>query len=177
MIKNLLFDFGDIFINLDKTSILKEFQKLESSATAEDIARLNEIYEVGDLSTEDFIHELKQFMPNATEVQIIDAWNSILKDFPIRRLEFLKAIVASEEYNVFLLSNTNDLHIEWIAKNVPHFEEFKELFDQFYVTQEVFIDDTKENTESAASLGYKVWNLIPGKDDVTELFTTNKELF
>lgn len=202
MIKNLLFDFGDIFINLDKTSIVKEFQKLGCTATAEDIASLNEVYEVGDMSTEDFIHEIKQMTPNATDEQIIDAWNSILKDFPVRRLEFLKAIVDSEEYKVFLLSNTNDLHIEWIAKNVPHFEEFKGLFDQFYVTQEVgmrkpnpaifqlmldmnnlkaeetlFIDDTKENTDSAASLGYKVWNLIPGKDDVTELFTTNKELF
>jgi len=202
MIKNLLFDFGDIFIDLDKPSILKEFQKLESSVTAEDITGVNEIYEIGDLSTEDFIHEIKQYIPNATDEQIIDAWNSILKDFPVRRLEFLKAIVDSEEYKVFLLSNTNDLHIEWIEKNVPHFEEFKALFDQFYVTQEVgmrkpnpaifqlmldmnnikaeetlFIDDTKENTDSAATLGYQVWNLIPGKEDVTELFITKKELF
>lgn len=202
MIKNLLFDFGDIFINLDKPSIFKEFQKLGSSATPEDIARINEIYEIGDMSTEDFIHEIKQFTPNATNEQIVNAWNSILKDFPVRRLEFLKAIVDSEDYKVFLLSNTNDLHIEWIAENVPHFEEFKSLFDQFYVTQEVgmrkpnpaifqlildmnnikaeetlFIDDTKENTDSAASLGFKVWNLIPRQDDVTELFTTNKELF
>jgi len=202
MIKNLLFDFGDIFINLDKPSTFKEFQKLGTTATKEDIGRINEIYEVGDMSTEDFIHEMKQFTPNATDTQIVDAWNSILKDFPVRRLEFLKAIIDSGDYRVFLLSNTNDLHIEWIAKNVPFFEEFKGLFEQFYVTQEVgmrkpnpaifqlvldmnsikaeetlFIDDTKENTDSAAGLGYKVWNLIPGKDDVTELFTVNKDLF
>lgn len=202
MIKNIVFDFGDIFINLDKSSILKEFKKLGTTATANDIAGINEVYEVGDMSTEDFIHEIKQLTPNATDEQIVVAWNSILKDFPVRRLEFLKAIVDSDQYRVFLLSNTNDLHIEWIKKNVPHFEEFKDCFEQFYVTQEVgmrkpnpaifqlvlemnnleaeetlFIDDTKENTDSAAALGYKVWNLIPGEDEVTELFTAKKELF
>ncbi len=202
MIKNIVFDFGDIFINLDKPSILREFQKLETTASANEIVSLNEVYEIGDLSTENFIYEIKQLTPKATETQIIDAWNSILKDFPIRRLEFLKAIVDSNQYRVFLLSNTNDLHIEWIKENIPHFEEFKDCFEQFYLTQEVgmrkpnpaifqlvldmnnlvaeetlFIDDTKENTDSAASLGYKTWNLIPGKDEVTELFTTKKDLF
>jgi len=202
MIKNLLFDFGDIFIDLDKTAILREFKKLGSTVSTADIDRINKTYEVGDMSTENFIEALKQFTPNATDQQIIDAWNSILKDFPIQRLEFLQAIADSEEYKIFLLSNTNDLHIEWIEKNVPHFEAFKACFNQFYLSQELgmrkpnagvfqllldmnnleaeetlFVDDLKENADSAASLGYNVWNLVPGKEDVTELFTIKKELF
>ncbi len=202
MIKNLLFDFGDIFINLDKTAVYTELKKLGCTATEEEILSLNEVYEIGDFSTEDFIHEMKQFTPNATDQQIGEAWNSILKDFPVKRLEFLKAIVDSEDYKVFLVSNTNDLHINWIAENIPFYEEFKDLFDQFYLSQEVgmrkpnpaiyqlildmnainaeetlFIDDTKENTDSAAALGCKVWNLKPGEEDVTQLFTINSELF
>lgn len=202
MIKNLLFDFGDIFIDLDKSSIQREFEKLGSTATAEDIEKINKVYEVGDMSTENFIEEIKQFIPKASNQQIIDAWNSILKDFPVYRLEFLQAIAASEEYKIFLLSNTNDLHIEWIEKNVPYFQEFKDCFNQFYFSQELgmrkpnasvfqlvldmngleasetlFVDDLKENTDSAATLGYKVWNLIPGKEEVTELFTIKKDLF
>jgi putative hydrolase of the HAD superfamily len=34
----------------------------------------------------------------------------------------------------------------------------------------VFIDDTEENTAAAKLLGMQVWNLIPGKDDVANLF-------
>jgi putative hydrolase of the HAD superfamily len=41
----------------------------------------------------------------------------------------------------------------------------------------LFIDDTSENTITAASLGIQVWNLIPGKEDVTELFTKTNFIF
>lgn len=202
MIKNLLFDFGDIFINLDKNAVYTELKKIGCTATEEEILELNELYEIGDYATEDFIHELKQFTPNATDQQIADAWNSILKDFPVKRLEFLKAIADSGEYKLLFISNTNDLHIDWVKENVPFFEAFKEQFDQFYLSQEVgmrkpnpsvyelilemnnikaeetlFIDDTKANTDSAAALGCQVWNLQPGKEDITELFTIKKELF
>ena len=37
----------------------------------------------------------------------------------------------------------------------------------------LFIDDTKENTIAAKSLGIQVWHLIPGNEDVVELFTKN----
>jgi len=38
------------------------------------------------------------------------------------------------------------------------------------VLQTLFIDDTKENTEAAKYLGFNVWNLVPGKEDITNLF-------
>jgi glucose-1-phosphatase len=34
----------------------------------------------------------------------------------------------------------------------------------------LFIDDKKENTDSASSLGINVWNLQVGKEDVLDLF-------
>jgi putative hydrolase of the HAD superfamily len=34
----------------------------------------------------------------------------------------------------------------------------------------LFVDDKKENTDAAASVGIEVWNLEVGKEDVTELF-------
>ena len=34
----------------------------------------------------------------------------------------------------------------------------------------LFIDDTKENTDAAKELGIQVWNLIPNKEDVVNLF-------
>ena len=34
----------------------------------------------------------------------------------------------------------------------------------------LFIDDTKENTDAAKLLGIQTWNLIPGQDDIINLF-------
>jgi putative hydrolase of the HAD superfamily len=34
----------------------------------------------------------------------------------------------------------------------------------------LFVDDTEENTAAAKLLGIHVWNLIPGKEDITNLF-------
>lgn len=41
----------------------------------------------------------------------------------------------------------------------------------------LFIDDLKENTEAASKLGINTWNLIPEKEDITNLFIINNHLF
>ncbi|MDP4989348.1 MAG: HAD family phosphatase, partial [Polaribacter sp.] len=41
----------------------------------------------------------------------------------------------------------------------------------------LFVDDVKENTDAAKSLGIHVWNLNPTTDNVTELFQKNSHLF
>ena len=203
MIKNIIFDFGDIFINLDKKGFAKEIQKLNIFDTDVEVKSILDHYEMGLISTNEFL----EFFNNKVGVPSEDlknAWNSILLDFPLRRLEFLKELVATKKYRVFLLSNTNDMHISWIQENwgIELFNEFKKCFEKFYLTHEIhlrkpnldiyefvlsennlissetlFIDDTKENTDAANSLGIHVWNLIPGQDDVTELFTKKSNLF
>ena len=40
----------------------------------------------------------------------------------------------------------------------------------------LFVDDLKENTDAAKELGLKVWNLIPGKEDVVNLLTRKEFL-
>ena len=203
MIKNIIFDFGDIFINLDKKGFAKEIQKLNIFETDVEVKSILDHYEMGLISTNEFL----EFFNNKVGVPSEDlknAWNSILLDFPLRRLDFLKELVATKKYRVFLLSNTNDMHISWIQENwgIELFNEFKKCFEKFYLTHEIhlrkpnldiykfvlnenkliaeetiFIDDTKENTDAANSLGIHVWNLIPGQDDVTELFTKKSNLF
>lgn len=202
MIKNIIFDFGDIFIDLDKPATGNEFLKLGLKAPVEEINKVDQAFEVGDLSTNAFIQHYQEWLPNAHEDEIVDAWNSIIKEFPIKRLEFLQQLQAEGNYCIFLLSNTNDLHIEYIKEQVSFFEDFKDCFDQFYLSQEVglrkpnadiyefvlemnslnpsetlFIDDTKANTDTAAELGIHTWNLIPDKEDITELFTIKADLF
>ncbi|MFI2743439.1 HAD family hydrolase [Zhouia sp. PK063] len=198
MIKNIIFDFGDIFINLDKPATVQTlttlFGKFEVS---DEMNEKNQAYEMGLISSEEFTSFYQSVFPQATKEKLITAWNAILKDFPEERLLFLEKLAKQYNYRLFLLSNTNDLHIEYVIKTVSpeFFERFKNCFEQFYLSQQLkmrkpnadifehvlkennlnaqetlFIDDTLENTEAAKKLGIHVWNLIPRKDDITQLF-------
>lgn len=200
MIKNIIFDFGDIFINLDKPAAYREMDKLGVSEISDEISAIYNQYEKGLMTSDDFINFYHDKFGIKKE-DLINAWNAILLDFPKERLDFLKEISASKKYRLFLLSNTNDLHIKWIQNSLGEvfFQEFKNSFEQFYLSHEInlrkpdseiyefvlnennliadetlFVDDLKENTDSARKLGIHVWNLIPKQEDVIELLTKIK---
>jgi putative hydrolase of the HAD superfamily len=40
----------------------------------------------------------------------------------------------------------------------------------------LFVDDRKENTDAAAELGFQVWNLQVGQEDVVDLFNKKYNL-
>ncbi|WP_459211654.1 HAD family hydrolase [Aquimarina rhabdastrellae] len=202
MIKTIIFDFGDVFINLDKAATPHFFERLTVSYFGEKETALNQQYEMGLCSTQELISSYQQWYPHLSSDDIITAWNAILLDFPMHRLTFLKQLAAQKKYKLILLSNTNDLHINWIKEHISFYEEFKSCFDVFYLSQEIhfrkpnadifefvvaqnqlipeetlFIDDTKANTDTAQTLGIHVWNNNPHTEDVTDLFTVKANLF
>jgi putative hydrolase of the HAD superfamily len=198
MIKNVIFDFGDVFVNLDKPATFDVLFKLGVEEITEEMMEISYLYEMGKITTEEFVSKFTEKYPNISAQQFMDAWNAILKDFPLHRLDFLKELAASKKYRLFLLSNTNDLHISWIQNDwgLPLYEEFKSCFEQFYLSHEIhfrkpnadifefvlqenglqanetfFIDDTTANTDMAASLGIHVWNNNPETEDVVDLLS------
>lgn len=203
MINTIIFDFGDVFINLDKAGAMQNALNLfELDEFPEELIAVNCLYEQGLISTEEFIGFYERSFPNLSIETIIDAWNCILKDFPKHRLEFIKKLAKENKFKLILLSNTNELHINWIKEHILFYEEFKDCFDQFYLSHEIgfrkpntniyqfvldnntlkskeciFIDDTKENTDSANSLGFHVWNIDETSEDITDLFSIKSELF
>ena len=203
MIKNIIFDFGDIFINLDKVGALtRALELFKVTELTPEMLQTNIDYEKGLISTEKFIDFYTTTFPHVSKKNICDAWNCILLDFPRHRLEFIKRI--NSQYRCFLLSNTNEMHINWIKNDwgMELYTEFKTCFEAFYLSHEMnmrkpnaniyefvlekhqlkpaetlFIDDTKENTDTTTKLGIHSWNLTPGKEDVSELLTIKSHLF
>lgn len=202
MIKTIIFDFGDIFINLDKPATLRELKKNEINDLSENILNRNLEYEKGLITSTEFLKYYTAEYDHLSEKEIINSWNAILVDFPEYRFEFIKNLSAEKKFKLILLSNTNEIHIQWVKGNVPFFEEFKNCFDAFYLSHEInyrkpdteiynfvldqhqlkpeetlFIDDTKENTDAAEKLGIHTWNLDPSREDIVDLFKVKRELF
>ena len=172
MIKNIIFDFGDIFINLDKKAPQRELQKLGVPGVSDQLIAVAHQYEKGLMSTQEFTNFFSsQFGVSVSE--LVFAWNSILLNFPSNRFSFLKELYNSKKYRLFLLSNTNELHISWIQNSlgVEFYNAFKNCFEQFYLSHEIhyrkpdaeiykyvlnennllpnetlFVDDLQENT-------------------------------
>lgn len=195
MIEAIIFDFGDVFIDLKKQAIDTEFRKLGLTAWHDDLDALNKKYEIGKIDELEFMEGFQKHLPNVGLVEIRAAWNSILGDFPLYRLEFLQMI--SSKYRLFLLSNTDHTHIEHFEHNEGQTfaRDFYSCFEKVYFSYEIgirkpdenafkyvinnhnlnpkktlFVDDKKDNTDMAEKLGFQIWNLQPGIDDVVELF-------
>ncbi|WP_115462036.1 HAD family hydrolase [Winogradskyella aurantiaca] len=203
MIKAIIFDFGDVFINLDKSGALENALDLfEINEFSEDLIQTNMLYEMGQMDSATFIEFYLNRFPKCSRQDIIEAWNFILRDFPIYRLNFLKQLQRKKKFELILLSNTNEMHIDFIKNHVPFYEEFKSCFQKFYLSHEIkmrkpdaitfeyvlndiglrakeclFIDDTKENTDAAEQIGIHTWNINENSEDVIDLFSIKATLF
>lgn len=195
MIDTIIFDFGDIFINLNKDAMKNAFHTLELEEWNDDMRQLNMAFEVGKISETAFLSGMQKHVPEASLEVIKKNWNTILLDFPLYRLEFLQLL--SEKYRLFLLSNTDSIHIQHFEETVGEsfYGDFYRCFENVYFSFELgmrkpdeeifnyilkkhelspkrtlFIDDKKENTDAAARLGIQIWNLQVGQEDVVDLF-------
>jgi putative hydrolase of the HAD superfamily len=194
MIDTIIFDFGDIFINLDKQATIDGLERLGLSSWNKDLDRLNISFEKGQISRDEFLLGIQKQIPNASIDEILMAWNAVLLDFPLYRLEFLQLL--SKKFRLFLLSNTDAIHIDHFEQRegASFYGDFYQCFEKVYFSYEMgmrkpdaeiyttlinrhelspkrtlFVDDKKDNTDAAKALGLHVWNLQVGKEDVIEL--------
>lgn len=184
--KNIIFDFGNVLFDLDLGRTAREIKTLlgdRFDAAFDKLRRAHvfELYETGGLSTGEFVDSLRHAAePALSAEQVVSAWNSIFLDFPRARMDMR----LRERYQVFLLSNINELHADWIdaymlrEHNIGDFQTRffdavyyshlvrlrkpdREIFEYVLADAElvpeetVFFDDMQANIDSALSLGIR----------------------
>jgi len=138
-IKNIIFDFGGVILDIDPQLTVDEFIKLGFK----DVDKLNtkifkdELlgkFERGILTPEVFRDKLRLFLNiDVTDQQIDDAWNALLYDIPGIRIDIIEKV--KNNYQIFLLSNSNEIHYDLFVRDLQlrfGYAEFDKLFDKAY---------------------------------------------
>ena len=145
-IKNIIFDFGGVILNIDYKLTenafaklgLKDFYRIYSQATQQE---LFDVFEKGLISPAEFRTQIRKFIDaNVSDEQIDKAWDSMLLDLPEERVALLDKLKT--KYKLFLLSNTNEIHFANFSaymKNKFKRDLFSDLFDKIYVSHKVHL--------------------------------------
>ncbi len=203
-VKNIIFDFGGVVIDIDEQLTINEFAKLGvediSKANSPEFIEIVKKFEKGIITPEIFRNKLRDYLDlSATDQEIDDAWNALLFDIPQERLEVIEKV--KKNYNIFLLSNSNEIHYDLYLRDLQlrfGYNEFAELFHQAYFSfdlhlskpnseiyefvmyqeglnpeETLFIDDKPENIEAAKKLGFQTYQLIK-PERIRDIFTDGK---
>jgi glucose-1-phosphatase len=195
MVNTIIFDLGDVFLNKNKQAKVDAFAAIGLNGWSDALEALEKKFETGKIDSEAYLKGIQPFTNNASLDAIKDAWNAGIDDFPLYRLEFLQKLAPN--YRLFLLSNTDPIHIEKFEQDVgmSFYSDFYQCFEKVYFSHEIgvrkpseeaftcvtanhdiqpkrtlVVDDKKFNTDAAEALGFRVWNLQKGTEDVTDLF-------
>lgn len=200
-IKNIIFDLGGVVLDIDESITLHELQKkgIDGNALMQDprFLDIDAKFERGIISAHTFRKQIKQLIgkENLSDPDFDFLWNSMLLDIPRERIHALEQI--KEHYNIFLMSNTNEIHYDLYVRDLQlrfGYKQFDDLFDKSYFSFDVhlmkpdplffeyiiehqglkpqetlFIDDSKANTDVASQMGIHTY-LIRRDELVRNLF-------
>ena len=102
------------------------------------------------LNSSIFYDYIKENCPaNISNEQIKSAWNSMLLDLPFYRIEFLEKL--NKDYKLYLLSNTNEVHISEFQKIIDNeigYDRFKSVFNSCYYSSEICLENPMKHVLS-----------------------------
>lgn len=143
-IKNIIFDFGGVLLNIDYHLTEAAFRKLGFSDfdilySQQRQSDLFDRLEKGEISENEFIDSIKKFGPEKVrEEDIRMAWNAMLLDFPDEVTDVLNCLRGV--CRVFLLSNTNQLHKASFMKIIEKkmgWKNFETFFEKTYLSCDI----------------------------------------
>ncbi len=137
-IKNIIFDFGGVIINISHQRVENAFKSLgvsnfESLFNQATQSELFQQFETGEISPSQFRDRVRELTHlKISDEKLDEAWNEIIGDYPPDRIELLNQI--NSNYKLFLFSNTNIIHFNYY---IPKFKRefgysFESIFEKTY---------------------------------------------
>lgn len=140
-IKNIIFDFGGVLVDLNQQACLDAFAKLGAPQVAEYLTPYGHQgpfgqVENGDITIEQFHDEIRRvFQVSLTDQQIDEAWLAFLVHTPTYKMRMVYELAKT--YRVFLLSNTNPVHTRKLKEFDEHGYPVKDCFEKLYLSYEI----------------------------------------
>lgn len=169
MIKNIVFDLGGVIVPLNREACntafsnigFKDFDKILNNYVQEGFFLQ---YEKGEISSEEFRRIIRgkmlpQYNNSVTDKDIDSALGAFLDEIPKERIELL--ISLKNNYNLFMLSNTNPIAISFVTNLFRKAgKEMDECFNQIFLSYKMKM--AKPNKEIFTSMIEQA-NLIPSE--------------
>lgn len=197
-VKNLIFDLGNVIIDLDfeaSESKLLSLANVSFIKPSQEDLQIFFDFECGHIPEAIFLNYLiGKSGGRAQAIDLIHAWTAMLAKIPYQRLMMLQSL--RRQYRVFLLSNTNETHIRWVdqfLKDNYRINRLADLVDQAFYSHDLrtrkpepeiyhkmlklagikpeeslFFDDYAINIESARQVGIH-GHLVSPQDEIIEI--------
>ena len=194
--KNIILDLGGVIIDVSYQDAANAFKKLGISDFDQLYSQKKQDhffdnYEKGFISDNGFRNEIRKHIAHPLSDEQIDAaWNDLLLTIPPQRMKFLYSLKSN--YRLFLLSNTNSIHVKAFTKI---FEKefgknvFENAFEKMYLScnihlrkpdaeifnlvlnennlnkeETIFIDDSIQHVDGAKKIGLPAFHLDISKN-------------
>jgi glucose-1-phosphatase len=137
MIKTIIFDLGKVIVPFEldnQMKILETVCDLKHTEISEKIFAAEELglFETGKISAENLFETLKELLGLRMNFdEFVTAWSSIFLLEPIISEDLIEKL--SKKYRLIILSDTNELHFNFIKQNFP----ILRFFDDFVLSYEV----------------------------------------
>ena len=199
-IKNIVFDLGGVLVDLDFKSAINGLQKagfanVKEQLQAFDREGIFQKFELGEMTAEEFRSAIRENSTVTLTDEEVDAlWDLMLLEIPREKLELILDLRG--KYMVYLLSNTNSIHWDYVCKNAFNYRGFRvsDYFEKTFLSFEMhlakpdkaifekmledanllaeetfFIDDSEANCKAAAEVGIHAHHYHIG-DDLSKIF-------
>jgi len=198
---NIIFDYGGVILDINVNNTVSAFQRLlpikidnfqfriESSNVFKDLER-------GRIDELDFLRSINKILNADIRWEEFEmAWNAMIGKLPVENVKLIEKV--SKSHRIFLLSNTNSIHLRKVnevvkktigADSIDHFFEKAyysnnmgmrkpdtEIFNyvlreqNLNVEETIFLDDNPLNLEGAAKVGLAVCH-ITNERGIREIF-------
>ena len=201
-IKNLIFDYGNVIFTIDFNKTQTAFKDLGIKNVEDFFAHkghhtLFDQFEKGEITAAQFRDGIREVSNSShlSDEEIDHAWNSLLIGVLEGNHELL--LKLKDKYRTFLLSNINEIHLDFITKylkstfgldgNNGFFEKVyyshlvgkrkpnTDIFEQVLTennlnpAETLFIDDSPQHLKTATEMGIQTY-LMTYPDSIQKLF-------